>query len=418
VPKTHTPSLAGLPSTLRNAGYGLLAGLVVLLSAQWAIQGSLTGSTSSVTVSLRVLDYSDDIDPPYVEDLDPASGALLQPVGTTIAFSIKDYQNNDDVTAGSGVNLRTVSVRVQNDGTSNTYASGSSVFTLTGSIFNSAITIDPVADFAEGTWVIVSVDAEDLHDPANVMDTFTYSFRTVPASSAASSSVASSTAGAAAAASSAPGTAAQGGGRRSRSNELLRPGPLPGMFPDVPEDIWYWPAVRALLDRGVLDALQPRFRPADGTLRAEMAAILVRMKGLAPRFPGMGSFADVPANAWYFSVVEEAAAQGWIYGYANCYHTSHPCFAGPAVRITRAEAAAMLLRWTKKERLYLAPGFRDVSNAAWYAPVVAAAADHCILRGVGGMPVAEPDRFVTRAELAVMVLRAEQPLRYGRDCGK
>lgn len=48
--------------------------------------------------------------------------------------------------------------------------------TITGTTADYTLTYDPPADFSPGQVVNVSIDAEDLHSPANVMATDTYSF--------------------------------------------------------------------------------------------------------------------------------------------------------------------------------------------------------------------------------------------------
>ncbi|MCU6710713.1 S-layer homology domain-containing protein [Paenibacillus sp. J5C_2022] len=79
----------------------------------------------------------------------------------------------------------------------------------------------------------------------------------------------------------------------------------------------------------------------------------------------------------------------------------------PDRMITRAEFAALLVR-----SLGIAMGtgdggssFSDVDARAWYAPVVAAAADIGLVSGVGGERFA-PDARITRGQMAVMMSRA------------
>jgi len=118
----------------------------------------------------------DDIHAPYVENENPAIGAVNQPVGTNVVFRIKDYKNQAGIIPGLGVDINTVVVVV--DGITYT-AAGPNFFTYAGTPENYLITIDPAVDFPPAYTVNVSVDGADLHAPAaNVMPTHNYSFMT------------------------------------------------------------------------------------------------------------------------------------------------------------------------------------------------------------------------------------------------
>nr|HPL93375.1 hypothetical protein [bacterium] len=118
----------------------------------------------------------DDIHAPYVENENPAPGAVNQAVDTDVVFRIKDYKNQAGIIPGLGVDINTVVVVV--DGVTYT-AAGPNFFTYAGTPENYLITIDPAVDFPPAYTVNVSVDGEDLHAPAaNVMATHNYSFMT------------------------------------------------------------------------------------------------------------------------------------------------------------------------------------------------------------------------------------------------
>ena len=56
--------------------------------------------------------------------------------------------------------------------------------------------------------------------------------------------------------------------------------------------------------------------------------MLVKLHGLQPVATVPPSFEDVIADDWYAGFVEQAAKQGWMLGYGNCYG-KHPCVTMP-----------------------------------------------------------------------------------------
>lgn len=443
-----------------SARLWLLTGTFLLLVSVWIgtvipalrLQSAVSGG--STTVQLLVYADADDVDAPYVEGMVPASGATLVAVGTNIVFHLKDYRNNDGVTAGSGVDLSSITVTVTYGSTTLTYQDGDAPFTASGTATDRVITITPVAAFPASTRIHVAVDASDLHSPANTMQTFRYSFVTLAAASSSSSSAAS---GAGGGASASAGTEGPFGGTRGHLRDNLvenicahalpliierrklpngrtieRTLPLSEAvrvdrcyidgparlthFLDVVPGAWYEYPLSMLLAQGVIDATKKFFRPANGATRAELAAMLVRLAGVEHPQPAFPSFTDVPLNQWYAPYVHAAAEQGWMLGYNNCYGRTVNCIMAPNQTVTRAEAAAMIVRYFAFTPLHIAPTFPDVQSDAWFASVLQASADRCIVMGEGVSKNAAPGRSVTRAELVTMLGRAQQDLRWDREC--
>lgn len=118
----------------------------------------------------------DDVHAPYVEEENPADGAVGVSGSTDVVFHIKDYKNNAGVIPGLGVDIDTVTVEV--DGITYSLA-GPNTFTYVGTPEDYTITIDPVFEFPESYVVWVTVNGADLHTPAaNVMAPHIYSFMT------------------------------------------------------------------------------------------------------------------------------------------------------------------------------------------------------------------------------------------------
>lgn len=206
--------------------------------------------------------------------------------------------------------------------------------------------------------------------------------------------------------------------RRYRLHGAASSSSMPAhIFPDVPVDSWFADAIYNFAERGIITTTQPLFRPADGATRAETAKLLVLVHGAQlSQIPEVPSFDDAPAHAWFYTFVEGAAFQGWMKGYNNCY-LLHPCYTRPAAIVTRAEAAALIVRSFHLERAYTSPWIDDVpDDNAWYVHDVRTAADHCILQGDAGTNNVRPNNPVSRAELVTMLYRAEQDLHYGVDC--
>jgi hypothetical protein len=187
-------------------------------------------------------------------------------------------------------------------------------------------------------------------------------------------------------------------------------------YTDVPAGVWYETALQSFLNLGILDATQTTFRGSDTAVRAEFAKILGKIKGSVPEsVTGPMHFDDVKRESWYAPFIEFAGTKGWMRGYANCIGT-HPCTVKPGSTITRAEAAAMIVRFYDLKPLHLAPSFGDVGTDAWYASDIAVAADRCVIQGTGESRLANPNARMTRAEMVVLLYRARQNLFYGTDC--
>jgi len=188
-------------------------------------------------------------------------------------------------------------------------------------------------------------------------------------------------------------------------------------YEDVPDDVWFTAPVRAFRGAGYIDPAC-LFYPEAGATRAAFAKLLVVMSGgiLAPS-PSVPSFADVPLRSWYFPYTEEAGRRGWMIGYGDCYGT-RPCFDKPALLVTRAEAAQMIVRFLHLSRNGYAPVFPDNLPDQWYTRSVQIAADHCVLLGDADTGLVRPNDHMNRAEMVTMLARAVLNLTYGVDCAR
>jgi|GEM_PF-3181164 len=110
------------------------------------------------------------------------------------------------------------------------------------------------------------------------------------------------------------------------------------------------------------------------------------------------SFADVPAGYWATAAIKRLAARQVLDGVtADRFE--------PGRSVTRAEAAALLVRALGLPAPADAPAFADVPAGAWYAPAVAAAAAAGLIEGRGDGTFA-PDAPISREEMAALAVRA------------
>ncbi len=199
-------------------------------------------------------------------------------------------------------------------------------------------------------------------------------------------------------------------------NDLLHGAAPLTPYTDVDPGIWYEDAVRSFLDLGILDPSQKRFRGNESAIRAEFAKVLAKLgKDEDVTLPSVPTFDDVKTSDWFFPFIEIVADKGIMKGYGECIGT-HPCDTMPAAIISRAEAAAMIVRFYGLESTLDAPTFGDVPNDAWYAGVIQAAADRCIIQGQYNNALARPADPINRAEMIVMLQRAMKNLNYRADC--
>ncbi|WP_239618168.1 pullulanase [Cohnella mopanensis] len=109
------------------------------------------------------------------------------------------------------------------------------------------------------------------------------------------------------------------------------------------------------------------------------------------------SFEDVKATYWASTVIKALTAKQIVTGITDTKFM-------PEKSISRAEFAALLVRALGIKAEGEAK-FTDISKSAWYAPYVATATMHGIVKGGQGNTF-RPNDTITREEMAVMIIRA------------
>ena len=117
-------------------------------------------------------------------------------------------------------------------------------------------------------------------------------------------------------------------------------------FADVPPSNPHYGDIEHLFDLGITQGCaqsggQLFFCPADLVPREQMAAFLVRAKGLSQLFPATPTFADVPANSVFFGYIERLYEQGITQGCGTSGGQQLFC---PNVLVPRQQMASFLIR--------------------------------------------------------------------------
>ncbi|MFB9328788.1 S-layer homology domain-containing protein [Paenibacillus aurantiacus] len=111
------------------------------------------------------------------------------------------------------------------------------------------------------------------------------------------------------------------------------------------------------------------------------------------------NYADLPAAHWAMRAVQELTAKHVVEGVAADKF-------GPNAAVTRAEFLTMVVRQFKLEASGPAP-FSDIQTGSWYADAVAAAYASGMVEGTGTGKF-EPNKTITREEMAVMIARVHE----------
>ncbi len=152
-------------------------------------------------------------------------------------------------------------------------------------------------------------------------------------------------------------------------------------FKDVSAGKWYFRFVKTInVEKLMKGRSQYSFYPNAPATRAEVAAILVRIRGLKPEEPQEQLFTDVKPADWFNGYIYTAVKAGLLQGYKD--HTFRP-----NKPVTRAEFVTLLSRALYREDIPQAENlknlpkvpFTDVSASYWaYRYIIEAAVPHIV----------------------------------------
>ena len=167
-------------------------------------------------------------------------------------------------------------------------------------------------------------------------------------------------------------------------------------FYDVPNDAYYYEAVKWALEKGITDGIGNGLFGSDKTCtRAQIVTFLWRAAG-SPEPKTAAGFSDVPAGAYYAKAVAWAVENGITTGVDGTRFA-------PDTACTRAQGMAFLFRASKASASGV-PAFSDVAENAYYAKAVKWAADNGITNGIGN-GLFGSDNPCTRAQIVTFLWR-------------
>lgn len=175
-----------------------------------------------------------------------------------------------------------------------------------------------------------------------------------------------------------------------------------GTFADVPASAWYYDAVEYVYENGLMSGVSSGwFAPNDTITRAMVVQTLYAMEG-RPSAASAG-FADVAPGDWYAGAVNWAAANGVVSG------VSETSFA-PNSALTREQLALILYRYAQYKGYDTTQGgmaireFADYGSiSSWAAEAMGWAVNAGLISGVGGNQIA-PTGTATRAQVAQILM--------------
>lgn len=111
-------------------------------------------------------------------------------------------------------------------------------------------------------------------------------------------------------------------------------------FADVPQDVWYYDAVKAVFDRKLMVGVDDtHFEPETDVTRGMFVTTLYRLES-EPEISTEDIFTDVAQDAYYANAVAWANANGIVEGYSESEFA-------PDEKITREQMAAIMYRYVK-----------------------------------------------------------------------
>ena len=134
-------------------------------------------------------------------------------------------------------------------------------------------------------------------------------------------------------------------------------------FSDLTQKHWAFNFIKkANEEKLMLGDKKGTFRPGSFATRAEIATILVRLRGLKPEAPEEQLFSDVSSKDWFNGYIYTAVKAGLIQGYPD--HTFKP-----NKSVTRAEFVTMLDRALYREDIPQIEQFKSLENIKMFPDV-------------------------------------------------
>ncbi|QPC47565.1 S8 family peptidase [Mangrovibacillus cuniculi] len=176
----------------------------------------------------------------------------------------------------------------------------------------------------------------------------------------------------------------------------IKQSPMPNEpYSDIVKGSWYESSVRQLIEMQILFGYKDKMvRPDQAVTRAEAVAMIGRALGLnTPQTATV--YKDVPNDHFASGYIREGTNRLWLYGYPDGTFR-------PGLPMTRGEVATVLKNAYEIQEGKENP-FSDVPANKFYTPAVLGLSKSQIITGYKDGTF-RPNEFVTRAELAVMIV--------------
>ncbi len=173
-------------------------------------------------------------------------------------------------------------------------------------------------------------------------------------------------------------------------------------FSDMPStDSEYYDALNYAISQGYLTGSDGKIMPNDNVTRAQAAAIFVRMAKLTDK-ANLSNVPDVISDAWYYDVMACAVQAGLF--------TAKDGKLYPDANLTRAEAFVLIYKAQLTSFAGEAASLEGVSDISSLSAEAKTALS--VLVGTNVLTLssgkAEPDKSITRAELALWIYNASK----------
>lgn len=184
-------------------------------------------------------------------------------------------------------------------------------------------------------------------------------------------------------------------------------GNKPFLFEDVGEKRWFYPAIKYVFDRGLMDGRSDtRFDPMANTTRGMVVTVLHRMEETPAPMAQVDTFTDLVAGQWYTDAVLWAADNGIVNGYSTGAF-------GPQDDVTREQLVAILYRYAQYKGYDTSirgdlSAFGDQNRVAKYArEAMEWAVGAKLISGVTETSL-EPKGNATRAQIATVLMNFDR----------
>ena len=170
-------------------------------------------------------------------------------------------------------------------------------------------------------------------------------------------------------------------------------------FEDVSEEHWFYDAVCAVVDAGIMNGkTETTFDPAGILTRAEWVVMLYRASG-SPAVAESCTFLDVPSDAFFADAFAWAEDEGIIKGVGGG-------MGAPYMTITREQMVTMLYRFDGKNHTnFDLSGYTDIDTVSYYAfDAFAWAVANGHINGMTATTLA-PQAFTNRAQATTILAR-------------